>query len=245
MLNLIRADFYRVFCKQSLWIYFGALSVGVFLLSFVRSGGFTDTSVVMHSSNTIGAMTVLTGGYFFAALYTDDLSSRNLANLVGYGLSKVKIALAKLITFSIFSAMGFLLITLVHLGSYAALGFGATAMQTQMIFTVALQSWLLTVAYGATAGIVAFGTQKATSAMVTYLALAFSVVSLAINLAFKQIGVDLATHLFSGTSTQIMSALMPMDTGVALSVPLIEYITLLIAAVTVAIVAFRKKELEF
>jgi len=245
MLKLIRGEIYRLLHKKSMYIYFGVVAAGYFLIAFVRSGGFGEESLVKDAINLFVAFPVLAGGFFFTAIYTDDLNSKNLITLVGYGISKAKIMLAKFLLIIMSGAAFFCLLPLFHYAVYAALGCVATASQLVMIFAVSLKFLLMTLAFSALSSIVVFGLQRTTFAVVTYLLLAFSVVGTLITAISNVLELNLASHLASGITDRILAGIISGGSLASLALPVAEYIAYVGIASVLSAVAFYKKEMEF
>jgi ABC-type transport system involved in multi-copper enzyme maturation permease subunit len=110
MFDLMRGELYRLAHKKSLFIYFAALTVAYLLLAFIRSGGFTATSAGDDAMSLFGFLPPFIGVILFAGVYTDDLDSRNLIALVGFGLGKVRIVVAKLVVFALLAGVIFALV---------------------------------------------------------------------------------------------------------------------------------------
>jgi len=246
MLKLIRGEMYRLLHKRSMYIYFGALVVGYFLLAYIRSGGFNEESIIKDAFNFFNFLPALAGGFLFSAIYTDDLGSRNLITLVGYGIAKTKIVIVKLIVTTLFGAAVFGLSPLVLYCVHAALGWAATANTMAMVYAVSLKYLLMTLAFAALSGIVVYGLQRTTFAMVSYILLAFNVVSGLITVLVSNMLGDVATvvlnRLVSGITDRILAGIM---IGSSLIGPVIEYIIYVAIAATLSVLAFRKKEMEF
>ena len=242
MLRLIRAETFRLVRKRSLYIYFAALVVAFAVLAYVRSGGFTATSVVDDALTMFGLLPALAGGVTFAAVYTDDLSSRGLITLVGFGVSKTKIVLAKFSLTLVLTTIVYGLAPLVHAAVYALLGWPASAATWGILYAASAKFALLTVLFTALAGIVVYGLQRPTFAVVAYVLLAFGVVSGLVATALGAFAPGLADFLATGITDRVFTAL---TSGGAPTWPMIEYGVYLLVAMTLAVVAFHKKEMEF
>jgi len=247
MLKYMRGELYRLLHKKSLYIYFGALALGYFLVAFIRSGGFGEGSIAGDAANFFMYLPVLAGGYLFAALYTDDLGAKSLAVLVGFGIGKTKIVLAKLCLMALLGAAAFGLAPLFHCGVYAALGCAPGPGDWAMVYALALKFLLSTLAFAVLSGVIVYGTQRVTFAGVLYILLAFNVVSglasAALNLDFvSSLAPNLSSHLMSGISDRIFIALTG---GGSMIRPAVEYIIYVAIAAALSIIAFRKKEMEF
>ena len=242
MLRLIRGEIYRLFCKKSLFIYFGALTLGYLALAFIRSGGFTPESVIDDALSLFILLPALVGGFLFAAIYTDDLNSKNLISLVGSRASRATIIFAKFVLMALFSVVAFGLAPLLHLGIYALFGQVATAGMAKMLFATAFKYLLASLAYAALSGIVVYGLQRTTFAIVTYLLLAFGVVSGLVSVALNMFAPSLIQHLITGITDRILLTLV---SGGSLVFPLIEYTVYVVIAVAVSLVVFSRREMEF
>lgn len=242
MLNLIHGEIYRLLHKKSLYIYFGILLAGYFLITFVRSGGFDAGSVLDDSTTYFNFFPALAGGFLFAAIYTDDLNAKNLITLVGYGLNKTKIVFAKLILGVAFSALFFGLLPLVHCGFYALLGHEATASQMTNVYIVSFKYFLLTVAFFAISSIVVYGLQRTTFAIVTYILLAFNVIGSLVLMVVNVLKLNIAEYLLSNLTDKI---LLSLAAGDSIVMPLLGCLVYVAVAVTLSAIVFHKKEMEF
>ncbi|MCL1799208.1 MAG: hypothetical protein FWG23_05685 [Eggerthellaceae bacterium] len=242
MIRLIRGEFYRLLHKKSTYLYFALLAVGYFLVAFVRSGGFTAQSVVDDALNAFVFLPVLVGGFLFAAVYTDDLNARNLAVLVGFGISKTKVVLAKLVCAAVLNAAAFALVPLFHVAVYALFGSAATTDALGSVYAVAFKFYLTTVAFSALSGIVVYGLQRTTFAVVAFVLLAFNVVSGLAASLFGLIDPALRDHLIPGITDRIVSGVV---FGSPVAGALVEYIAYVAFAVAVSAVVFHRKEMEF
>ena len=242
MAKLIRGEIYRLLHKKSMYIYFGALILGYCLLVFMRSGGFDSESVMMDAPSFFQFFPALIGGFLFAAVYTDDLNSKNLITLVGYGLGKSTIALAKFIIGVLSATVIFGLITAIHCGIYTLLGHAPTAQQAEMVFITSLTQLMMTVAFFAFSSIVAFGLQRTTFAFVVYILFGFSVVTMLVKTVFSLAHIEISQYLVSGITNTLMAR---MVNGASVVAPVLEYAAYIIVAIALSVLAFRKKEMEF
>jgi len=242
MLKLLRGELYRLLHKKSAYIYFAALAVAYALVIYVRSGGFTAQSVVDDAVSFFYLLPALVGGFLFAAIYVDDLNSKNLISLVGFGTSKTRIVIAKFILMALLSAVAFALAPLLHSAIYMLLGWAPSAQGWLMIYAVSLKYFLMTVAFAVLSGIVVYGLQRTTFAVVLYLLLAFNVVSSLLSLALKSFAPGLASYLMAGISDRAMTA---VASGGSVVAPVLEYAIYVVIAGALSVLAFHKKEMEF
>ncbi|MDR2357469.1 MAG: hypothetical protein LBD92_05235 [Oscillospiraceae bacterium] len=246
MIKLLRGEAYRILRKKRLYVFFAALAVGYVLVAYVRSGGFSAESILGDTRLFI-LLPPLAGGVLFSTIYLDDLSSKNLATLIGFGVGKAKIAAAKLILTALFAAVVYALAPLLLYAAHAALGFPATAGVMALVCAMSLKQMLTTVAFSALSGAVAYGLQKKAAAMVAYILLAFGVVS-------QLAGLLLRTEFVSGVVPGLDRRLMPditdrIITGLTGGVfpvgAVVEYVVYVLAALALSALALDRREMEF
>jgi hypothetical protein len=230
-----------------LYVYFGALAVGYLAVVFIRSGGMAAEGLLADAESLFMFVPVLVGGYLFSALYTDDLHSRNLSVLIGFGMGKGRIVVCKLILMAVCGAVVFGLIPLYMYAVFAVFGHAASASMLAGVYVVALKGLLSTFAFSALSAIVVYGLQRATFGMVLYVLLSLGVVSQLFAVLFSlelisSVIPGLAEHLMSGITLRIMAGLL---NGESIISAVVEYVIYVAAAALLSVFAFRKKELEF
>jgi len=244
MFNLLRGETYRIFRKISFYIYFGALFAFYLSLTFVRSGGLEADSVVIDFTDITSYFAPFAGGYLFMTFYADDLSSKGLTALVGFGISKAKIILVKFILAVLFCVALLGAILTAHLLIYAALGFPATSENLRMILPFVLSTLMTTFLYILLASIAVYGLQRVTFSAVTYFLLALNIIGGIAAVILDQLGLDrFIEHLPSYTARTVTTTIIKGEGSIAL--PLIEYLLYVAAFFALSIFAFYKKEMEF
>ena len=242
MLKYICGELYRLLHKKSMHIFFAALVICYLLITYIRSGGFNQQSIVDDAINFFNFLPVLAGGFLFATIYTDDLNSKNLISLVGFGLGKVKIVISKFILITLLGAVVFGLAPLLHCGVYNLLGWTATAETWTAVYAISVKYFMMTTAFSVLSGVVVYGLQRTTFAIVTYILLAFSIVSGLITAGLKTFAPGLANYLMSGISDKVMFNII---SGGSLTAPIIEWAVYVVIAMALSALAFYKKEMEF
>ena len=242
MTKLLRGEIYRLLHKKSMYFYFCALAAGYFAIAFIRSGGFGEGSVVSDAATMFSLMPALAGGFLFSAVYTDDLNSKILISLVGYGVNKFTIVLAKLILTALSGSLIFGLAPVYHCAVYALLGQPVTTGMAATIYAISLKYLLVTLAYAALSGIVVYGLQRATFAIVTFLLLAFGVVGSLVSVVLNTFAPGLTGHLVPGVTDRILLGLIG---GSSSALPVAEYIAFVLAGLALSATAFYRKEMEF
>jgi len=241
MIKYIIGEIYRLVHKKSLYIYFGVLLIGYVLIVFIRSVGANESSILNDSSNLFTFLPLFIGGFLFTAIYTDDLSSKSLITVVGFGLGKAKIVISKLIISIILAAIILALVPIIIYASYALFGILATENTIKMLYLMDLQCFLIIIAYMTLSGIAVYGLQKITLSVILYFLLSVNVVSGLISLAFNMISPSLKNILMPTISNKVILGI----TNGGLAAPICEYIIYVAIAATLSIIVFQKKEMEF
>ncbi|MDR1067619.1 MAG: hypothetical protein LBL36_00025 [Clostridiales Family XIII bacterium] len=247
MSNYLRGEIYRVLHKKSLYIFIGIVAVGYILLALVRLGSMETDKVLSDAESLFFLLPAVIGGFLFATLYTDDLNSKNLTMLIGFGIGKAKIVFSKFILMGLFSGIIFGLTPLFMSGVYTVLGHPPSAATIGVVYAWALKIFLTTLVFAALSAIVVYGLQRPTFGMVAYLLLTLNVVGqlLVLVLSIKPLS-DLAPHLSDHLVSSVLGKILGgMLDGTAMGGPLVEYLLYLALALVASVVAFRKKELEF
>jgi ABC-2 type transport system permease protein len=247
MLNYLYGELYRIAHKKSMYIYFGALAVAYLLLVFVRVGADGAEQVVRDAETLFALLPAAIGGYLFAALYADDLNSRTLTALIGFGMGKATIALSKLVLMVLFGSIVFGMVPLFMTLAYTVFGSSVPAAALGTVYAWALKALLETVAFSALAAIVVYGLQRPTFGMVSYILLSIGLVDQLLSVLFRWDAISgllpgLDSHLVSGISVRILSGIMA---GESMALTILEYMVYVIAAIALSVLAFHKKELEF
>jgi ABC-type transport system involved in multi-copper enzyme maturation permease subunit len=242
MLRLIRADLYRLLHKKSLFLYFGGLAICYIAIAYIRSGGFDQQTVASDALTLFTLSPALIGGFLFTAVYTDDLNAKALITLVGSGLGKNRILLAKTILMATLGLLAFALLPVFHVAVYALLGIVANASQLAILYAAALNYLLLTLAYATFSSIVVYGLQRPVFAVLTYFLLAFGVVQILLVAIINVLDLAVYEHLLPGITSRIMTSLL---IGSPPLWPVAEYAGYLVVALAICAVAFHKKEMEF
>ncbi|MDR1713133.1 MAG: hypothetical protein LBR39_03130 [Coriobacteriales bacterium] len=255
MLNYLLAEIYRILHKRSMYIYFGILAVfsilliavAIYVLEGVTAGDAPAGIIVSYASTFYGMIPLLLGCYLFAAIYTDDLASKNLGNLIGQGMSRMKIVLGKFILLVLFCVVTFGLAPLYTAAIFTVLGAAPTLADVGNLYIIVVQQALVAMGAAVVASIVVYGLQRPTFALVTFLLVVLGLVGQILSIVFSLDAVYslapwLTDCLMLFISGQVAEALA---SGTALLSPLIRCILYFAIAITLSILAFRQKELEF
>jgi ABC-type transport system involved in multi-copper enzyme maturation permease subunit len=247
MFNYLRAETYRLLHKKSLFIFLAIITIGYLLIIFSRSGNLSE-ALILKDVDLFTLLPPLVGGVLFAAIYTDDLNSKNLSTLVGFGLAKIKVVATKFILATAVSALLFGLVPLVMYLAYTVLGCPVSGQTMVRIYLAILRYFLLTVSFMALSGVVVYGLQRSTVAIVTYVVLSLGMIAQLLKMLFNTHFVtgilpNANQHLPSNIVDQLHANLA---TG---SGPIIwlgtELVIYVIIAIIISTILFNRKEMEF
>lgn len=245
MIEFIKGEVYRLFHKKSFYIYFGSLIFAYILIALIRSGGFKESSVLSDAANFFWFFPPFVGGFLFSAIYTDDLNSKNLIALVGFGMGKAKIVLSKIVIIVLFGSIIFSILPLIHCAIYALFGWMTDGHTLFMIYTVSLKYLLMTIAFSTISGILVYGFQKTTFAIVLYVLLSVGTINILLEVIadfLEHAAPNLVNHLMNGITDRIIAGMIERSPNTS---AIIEYVVYILIALIVSIVAFNKKEMEF
>ncbi|MDR2336657.1 MAG: hypothetical protein LBE03_00950 [Candidatus Nomurabacteria bacterium] len=243
MLNYLHAEIYRLFRKKSLFIFSGLALLAYLVTIFIRSGNLNSYSILKDASDLFSLLPPIVGGVLFAAIYTDDLSSKNLSTLVGFGLSKSKIVVAKLILALMTLVLIFGLLPLLMYLIYAGLGWAASGNMMANVYLLSGRFILLVMIFMAFAGVVVYGFQRSTAAIVAYLLLSLGAIGQLLTLILDKILPNASQYLPSNIIGQLHLNLMTGEGAIVwLGMGLLAYVVM---SIIVSVMLFNKKEMEF
>jgi ABC-type transport system involved in multi-copper enzyme maturation permease subunit len=241
MYNYLRAETYRLLRKKSLFVFLILVIAGYLMLAFARSGGISDESIV-SDTNLFMLLPPVIGGVLFAAIYTDDLSSKNLSTLVGFGLGKAKIVLVKFILMAILAAVIFGLTPVVMYLFYAFFGYVASPEIMGGIYLLAFKYYLMSLVFAVLSGILVYGVQRSTVAVVTFVVLSIGLVGQLLGLVVNNFLEDSSQYLPSSIIDLLYVNLASQGPIVW---PIFGLGIYIIGAIILSTVLFNKKEMEF
>ena len=191
MLNCIKADMLRVQRKKSL-IAMSLFIIGLFILFTSLIGANIlkgDNSTLFKSTVSVvsGFNTILLGIPVFNAIFSDDFKSHSMQVSIGFGISRTKMILARIIEFILIFVEAYAVFTV----CYFILG-GIINVDMDVITAMVWDLWkdlLLSVCYCCFAMIFVYFAQNGTLGLVVYILLVTS----AFTLVFS--GIDLIPFL--------------------------------------------------
>lgn len=249
MSNYIAADIRRVLHKQS---FLGALGAFVALFAgmvFVYFNlAFTAEMYVAKTTSFLSFFPLAAGLFVFMAVYADDFKCRSMQVAIGYGISRQRIVLGKLV-----ESMLLLLCAAAIMGVFVMVTPGVLGLEPNarnlavLVFTI-LAEMLRALGYAALASVAVFFSQNAVNGIIVYVLLASKTVYIALTIVLGQeflvnaVG-DWTKYLYTA---QLYAARTLFVEGKSFYPGLILAVLWYVVLPTaISAVSFSRKELEF
>lgn len=245
MRNLIVSDILRIIKKKTYWIIMGIVLAGS-LINVIRSHSSPFASMTSQASFIRATGSIILGICIFLSVYADEFLSRSMQCIIGRGLSRSKLQIAKLLD-----------CVLLTLNSYCLWALWEFILN--LIFRTNMQPIEMTALYAAffTCAIQAIG-YATISAIFLYKSsnvAAATVVDILFYMVFYNFlnltatSVPLAPIIavdrgcFTGRINQIYTSIVLGQNCGGLIIGTV--ITFIIGALVISVLVFRKRELEF
>jgi len=242
MINYLKADFYRIFNKTSLYIFFSILLIIFLFLVLIKIMPIKAGSILQNGLIIFEMLLIIGGGFLFTAIYNDDLTSKSLPQLIGFGKKRTLIVVSKLVVNIVISGLVYTGAFIVFYLIINIFGVNVNFETIGELIKIALNSLFRLYAYSIIASIIAYGTQKATISIVSYVILATGFIDQILSLLLGRIE-GMVDGLFLNKYT-ILQITDEMVSNPSISA-IIPYLIALMVFITLSIIAFRKKDLEF
>lgn len=249
MKNYISADLRRILRKQSF-----LAAAGVFILLFAVlvfiyfNPSFTADMYVAKVSSFLSYFPLIVGIFVFMSVYSDDFKCRSMQVAIGYGIPRNRIILAKMME-SFFLLLGTSLIMgILVLFTHVALGLDPDKQQLTALILTAAAEMLRAFGYLSISTIPVFFSQEAVGGVITYVLLSSKTIYIILSMLLGQeflvttLG-DLTRYLYTAQLYAVKASLLAGEPFLTtLAAALLIYVVI---PAVIAIIGFRKKELEF
>ena len=169
MINLIRADLRRVLRRPTLYIF-----AGLMLLFAILGGLSSDAMEMMNieKNDTAYLVAIMASVPILITLYGDDFRSGSMITVIGRGVSRTKLLVAKLITSSIL-LFGFYVLAFIEFYVFHTFLLNAyySPKQTALTVLMIFLGWFRNVALFAFASILMYALWNVAAGIVTILGL--------------------------------------------------------------------------
>lgn len=248
MRNYVHADLHRIFRRVSRWvivILFLAIGLGFeFYQAVTRS--YNSVNLISAATSFFDLAGVILGVIEIQSVFADDFHAKTMQIAIGLGISRPKIVLAKLLDFGILALIDMLAAMILFTLGGMACGISLMGEQIYLMFISALGNAVLITIVAAITMIPVFYMQSTAFAIVFFLIISMDPLKIVFQLlSTKEIvlNLHLLDIMFSSVSNTLFSQLS-LRNGFPIA-QLVGVIAYLAAAYGLAVLAFRKRELEF
>ena len=249
MINYIRADIRRVLHKRSFLGALGTFAVlfaGVVFVYF--NPAFTAEMYAAKITSFLSFFPLAVGLFVFMAVYADDFKCRSMQVAIGYGISRRRIVLGKLVESMLLLLCAAAVMGVFVIATPIVLGLASNARQMELLAFTVLAEMLRALGYAALSAVAVFFSQNAVNGIIVYVLLASKTVYIALTIILGQeflvnaVG-DWTKHLYTA---QLYAAGTLLAEGESFGPVLILAVLGYVAIPTVISAAsFSRKELEF
>lgn len=205
MIQLFKAEGYRLFHKKSAYLFYALLSLGFVALTFMISPDYRDASGFARVASTVleGFAPILIGTQVFIAVYNDDLSGRTMGTQLSLGQSRLTYLMVKFIWSILYTLIVLMALCVVFLLTYSfwVHDFSHTTITTfKPLVQTTLISWMAMVVYIQIGAIFTFWFMKASTGLVFYMVVAVQMVYGMIQITSMVLSplADMLPYLWSG-----------------------------------------------
>lgn len=242
MINYLKAEFYRIFSKKSMYIYFFILAALYGLMMFSRMSYLTSADALSEGSILMELLVFGGSSFIFSIVYNDDLSARSLASVIGYGQKKGMIILSKLLLAVIMNTFMYLAALLCFSGILFFIGAPVPASAVPELLLYMLQKLSITIAYQIIASIMVYGIQKPSFSIGFYLLLSTGFIGQLLSMLLQS---GFITQIFGNLTGFMLSPIIRTMFDNVSPATVLPYLAYLIIAAVLSVGVFYKKELEF
>lgn len=249
MTNYLSADLRRILRKQSFLGSVGLFAILFAILVFIYfNPSFTAEMYVAKLTSFLSFFPLIIGVFVFISVYADDFKCRSMQVAIGYGMPRSRIILAKLLESAILLFGTAVIMGILVLCTPVVLGLAPNTQQLMSLTLTVVAEMFRALGYLALSTIPVFFSQDAVGGIITYVLLSSKTVYIVLSMILGQellvnsIG-DLTQYLYT-TQLYIVKANLVVGNPFIFTfvTTLLIYIVL---PTIIAIVGFRKKELEF
>ena len=249
MTNYLSADLRRILHKQSFLGSVGAFAVLFAVLVFINfNPSFTAEMYAAKATSFLSFFPLIIGVFVFMSVYADDFKCRSMQVAIGYGMPRSRIILAKLLESASLLFGTAVIMGILVLCTPVILGLAPTTQQLMSLALTVAAEMFRALRYLALSAIPVFFSQDAVGGIIAYVLLSSKTVYIVLSMVLGQellvntIG-DLTQYLYT---TQLYMVKADLMGGNPFIFPFVAALLIYIFLPTViAVIGFRKKELEF
>lgn len=249
MTNYLKADLRRILHKQSFLGSVGAFALLFAILVFIYlNPSFTAEMYVAKVTSFLSFFPLVIGIFVFISVYADDFKCRSMQVAIGYGMPRSHIILAKLLESTILLFATAVIMGVLVLCAPVVLGLAPNTQQLMSLTLTMAAEMIRALGYLALSTIPVFFSQDAVGGIIAYVLLSSKTVYIVLSMVLGQellvntIG-NLTKYLYT---VQLYTVKADLIGGAPFIFTFVAALLIYIVLPTViAIIGFRKKELEF
>ena len=247
MKNLIFADIKRILRKPSYWVVTGiCLIISLLWTLRAKSGGITGLAFATYQGTALNSMNLFLGIAIFVSVYADEFSSNSMQCLIGRGISRKNLLIAKFVNCVIVTFISYGLYTLFATITAISAGAGMNSSESAYLYGTVLTDAFLVLGYATIAMIILFWSKNVAFATLVDAFLLFAGNTIAE--IFVKLPVIKHMHIerhFLAQALECAKVDLLLTDGGAIFSMLWHICKVCVISVALAYLLFRKKELDF
>ncbi len=245
MRNLIVSDILRILKKKTYWIVLGIVLL-LSVVSVLQSRTSVFTNIISQRTNIQNTGSVILGICIFLSVYADEFSSRSMQCIIGRGLSRSKLQIAKFLDCVILTINSYVLwaiwVMLLNLIFRTNMG----SFETTVLYTTFFTSALQAISYATISAIFLYKSSNVAAATVIeilFYIVFYTFIHMISSSAPLAPLIILERNSLTGKLNSIYTSIILGQSSIGLIANVI--IVFVGGALIISILIFRKKELEF
>ena len=247
MKNLILADVKRILRKPSYWIVLGiCLLISLFWTIQSKGGGQSGLSFASNQGTAINTMNLFIGIAIYVSVYADEFTSNSMQCLIGRGISRRRLLIAKFINCVIVTFFSYGIYTIFITITGLIMGVNMNAAESSFLYSTILTNAFKVLGYATISMIILFWSKNVayTTLVDAFLLFAGNTLMSGLNVVpvIKFWHID--RHVFSN-ALECAKVDLLLTGGTAIFTLLWHVVKICTISIILAYLLFRKKELDF
>ncbi len=247
MKSLILADVRRILRKPSYWIVLGiCLLISLFWTIQSNSDGQSGLSFASNQGTAIKTMNLFIGIAIYVSVYADEFTSNSMQCLIGRGISRRRLLIAKFINCVIVTFISYGIYTLFITVTGLVMGVKMNVAESSYLYSTILTNAFIVLGYATISMIILFWSKNVAYATLVDAFLLFAGDSMMSGLnaipVIKFWHID--RHVFSN-ALECAKVDLLLTGGTAIFTLLWHVVKICAISLILAYLLFRKKELDF
>jgi len=238
MFNYMKADLYRIACKKNMYVWLTIMLSFMLLGLYMGKDGLNAESLETATRAAFTFFWIIGGSYLLSTVYGDDLKSKTLPSIVGFGNSRAAVVIVKLLINVLLTSI---ILSIAALSLTLMVMFFGVSLDSTVISTILktmMVSVLTGIGYSSVAMLVGYCLQQSTLAIVFFVLINSNLVMILMNYILEKLNLtDLMDYLLNPIVTKLLS-----DVSVWTILPYVVYVTVV---TVLTVVIFKQRDLDF